>query len=145
MAVATLLLWSSLGADDGISGVLARRGEVVARRFIEVPCSEDYDGHQRFEGTQPGLGVTQVLAGTWDIAEPGKALSPSGSCGPPVGGRERAEPPVKAQHPGCTEPSGLPPAWTLPHHWCCFPSETVPWLSKGGFPAAGVESHVMGW
>ncbi|XP_040845220.1 2-oxoglutarate and iron-dependent oxygenase domain-containing protein 3 isoform X1 [Ochotona curzoniae] len=32
VAVATLLLWSSLGADDGISGVLARRGEVVARR-----------------------------------------------------------------------------------------------------------------
>lgn len=108
MAVATLLLWSSLGADDGISGVLARRGEVVARRFIEVPCSEDYDGHQRFEGTQPGLGVTQVLAGTWDIAEPGKALSPSGSCGPPVGGREWAEPPVKAQHPGRTELQGCP-------------------------------------
>ncbi|XP_040845221.1 2-oxoglutarate and iron-dependent oxygenase domain-containing protein 3 isoform X2 [Ochotona curzoniae] len=57
VAVATLLLWSSLGADDGISGVLARRGEVVARRFIEVPCSEDYDGHQRFEG--PGAHTSQ--------------------------------------------------------------------------------------
>ncbi|KAI2585854.1 2-oxoglutarate and iron dependent oxygenase domain containing 3 [Homo sapiens] len=42
-----LLLWSSLGADDGVAEVLARRGEVVAGRFIEVPCSEDYDSHRR--------------------------------------------------------------------------------------------------
>ncbi|PNJ87440.1 OGFOD3 isoform 6, partial [Pongo abelii] len=37
----------SLGADDGVAEVLARRGEVVAGRFIEVPCSEDYDSHRR--------------------------------------------------------------------------------------------------
>lgn len=49
----TLLLWSNLGAEDGVTEVLARRGEVVAGRFIEVPCSEDYDSHRRFEGTVP--------------------------------------------------------------------------------------------
>lgn len=48
-----LLLWSNLGAEDGVTEVLARRGEVVAGRFIEVPCSEDYDSHRRFEGTVP--------------------------------------------------------------------------------------------
>lgn len=59
-----LLLWSSLGADDGVAEVLARRGEVVAGRFIEVPCSEDYDSHRRFEGCTPrkcGRGVTDVV------------------------------------------------------------------------------------
>lgn len=52
-ALAALLLWGSLGADDGITEVLAHRGEVLPGRFIEVPCSEDYDSHRRFEGTEP--------------------------------------------------------------------------------------------
>lgn len=50
-ALAALLLWGSLGADDGVTEVLAHRGEVLPGRFIEVPCSEDYDSHRRFEGT----------------------------------------------------------------------------------------------
>lgn len=44
------LLWSSLGGDDGVTEVLAHRGEILPGRFIEVPCSEDYDSHRRFEG-----------------------------------------------------------------------------------------------
>lgn len=64
IALASILIWSSLGADDGIAEVLARRGEVLEGRFIEVPCSEDYDGHRRFEGCTPrkcGRGVTDVV------------------------------------------------------------------------------------
>lgn len=64
LALAALLLWSSLGTDDGVTEVLARRGEVVAGRFIEVPCSEDYDGHRRFEGCTPrkcGRGISDVV------------------------------------------------------------------------------------
>ncbi|KFO35739.1 hypothetical protein H920_02968 [Fukomys damarensis] len=64
IALASILIWSSLGADDGIAEVLARHGEVLEGRFIEVPCSEDYDGHRRFEGCTPrkcGRGVTDVV------------------------------------------------------------------------------------
>ncbi|XP_014386733.1 PREDICTED: 2-oxoglutarate and iron-dependent oxygenase domain-containing protein 3, partial [Myotis brandtii] len=43
------LLWGSQGGDDGVTEVLARRGEVLPGRFIEVPCSEDYNSHRRFE------------------------------------------------------------------------------------------------
>uniref|UniRef100_A0A8C9Q555 Uncharacterized protein n=1 Tax=Spermophilus dauricus TaxID=99837 RepID=A0A8C9Q555_SPEDA len=50
LVLAAFLLWSSLGTEDGVTEVLAHRGEVLAGRFIEVPCSEDYDGHRRFEG-----------------------------------------------------------------------------------------------
>lgn len=50
--LAALLLWGSLGGDDDVTEVLAHRGEVLAGRFIEVPCSEDYDSHRRFEGAQ---------------------------------------------------------------------------------------------
>lgn len=51
LALVTFLLWSSVGMDDDVGEVVARRGEVLDGRFIEVPCSEDYDGHRRFEGT----------------------------------------------------------------------------------------------
>uniref|UniRef100_A0A2K6ARV7 2-oxoglutarate and iron dependent oxygenase domain containing 3 n=1 Tax=Macaca nemestrina TaxID=9545 RepID=A0A2K6ARV7_MACNE len=68
LVLTTLLLWSNLGAEDGVTEVLARRGEVVAGRFIEVPCSEDYDSHRRFEGTVP-----QALR----IAEKGLSLGGS--------------------------------------------------------------------
>lgn len=50
--LAALLLWGSLGGDDGVTEVLAHRSEVLPGRFIEVPCSEDYDNHRRFEGTR---------------------------------------------------------------------------------------------
>lgn len=50
LALITFLLWRSLGTNDDVAEVLARRGEVLEGRFIEVPCSEDYDGHRRFEG-----------------------------------------------------------------------------------------------
>ncbi|KAK2112449.1 2-oxoglutarate and iron-dependent oxygenase domain-containing protein 3 [Saguinus oedipus] len=53
LLLTAFLLWSSLGANDGVTEVLARRGEVLVGRFIEVPCSEDYDSHRRFEGTVP--------------------------------------------------------------------------------------------
>ncbi|MEJ1284148.1 2-oxoglutarate and iron-dependent oxygenase domain containing 3 [Cricetulus griseus] len=64
LALITFLLWSSLGIDDDVAEVLARRGEVLEGRFIEVPCSEDYDGHRRFEGCTPrkcGRGVTDMV------------------------------------------------------------------------------------
>ncbi|XP_051015213.1 2-oxoglutarate and iron-dependent oxygenase domain-containing protein 3 [Acomys russatus] len=64
LALVTVLLWSSLGADDDVAEVVARRAEVLEGRFIEVPCSEDYDGHRRFEGCTPrkcGRGVTDVV------------------------------------------------------------------------------------
>ena len=51
-ALAACLFWGSLGGDDGITEVLAHRSEILPGRFIEVPCSEDYDSHRRFEGTQ---------------------------------------------------------------------------------------------
>lgn len=50
LALITFLFWSRLGMDDDVAEVLAHRGEVLEGRFIEVPCSEDYDGHRRFEG-----------------------------------------------------------------------------------------------
>ncbi|KAL0595779.1 2-oxoglutarate and iron-dependent oxygenase domain-containing protein 3 [Plecturocebus cupreus] len=64
LVLTAFLLWSSLGADDGVTEVLARRGEVLVGRFIEVPCSEDYDSHRRFEGCTPrkcGRGVTDAV------------------------------------------------------------------------------------
>ncbi|XP_002748895.1 2-oxoglutarate and iron-dependent oxygenase domain-containing protein 3 [Callithrix jacchus] len=64
LVLTAFLLWSSLGADDGVAEVLARRGEVLVGRFIEVPCSEDYDSHRRFEGCTPrkcGRGVTDAI------------------------------------------------------------------------------------
>lgn len=64
LALITFLLWSSLGTSDDVAEVLARRGEVLEGRFIEVPCSEDYDGHRRFEGCTPrkcGRGVTDMV------------------------------------------------------------------------------------
>ncbi|XP_005069837.1 2-oxoglutarate and iron-dependent oxygenase domain-containing protein 3 isoform X2 [Mesocricetus auratus] len=64
LALITFLLWSSLGINDDVVEVLARRSEVLEGRFIEVPCSEDYDGHRRFEGCTPrkcGRGVTDIV------------------------------------------------------------------------------------
>uniref|UniRef100_F7AVU3 2-oxoglutarate and iron-dependent oxygenase domain-containing protein 3 n=2 Tax=Boreoeutheria TaxID=1437010 RepID=F7AVU3_HORSE len=63
-ALTALLLWGSLGGDDGVTEVLAHRSEVLLGRFIEVPCSEDYDSHRRFEGCSPrkcGRGVTDAV------------------------------------------------------------------------------------
>lgn len=50
--LAALLFWGSLGGDDGVTEVLAHRSEVLSDRFIEVPCSEDYNSHRRFEGAR---------------------------------------------------------------------------------------------
>lgn len=64
LALVTFLLWSSAGIDDDVAEVVAHRGEVLEGRFIEVPCSEDYDGHRRFEGCTPrkcGRGVTDIV------------------------------------------------------------------------------------
>ncbi|XP_051038486.1 2-oxoglutarate and iron-dependent oxygenase domain-containing protein 3 isoform X1 [Phodopus roborovskii] len=64
LSLITFLLWSSLRIDDDVAEVLARRGEILEGKFIEVPCSEDYDGHRRFEGCTPrkcGRGVTDMV------------------------------------------------------------------------------------
>lgn len=63
-ALAACLFWGSLGGDDGITEVLAHRSEILPGRFIEVPCSEDYDSHRRFEGCSPrkcGRGVSDAI------------------------------------------------------------------------------------
>ncbi|XP_008050307.1 2-oxoglutarate and iron-dependent oxygenase domain-containing protein 3 [Carlito syrichta] len=64
LMLATFLLWNSLRVDDGVAEVLAHRSEVLVGRFIEVPCSEDYNSHRRFEGCTPrkcGRGVSDVV------------------------------------------------------------------------------------
>ncbi|KFQ80042.1 2-oxoglutarate and iron-dependent oxygenase domain-containing protein 3, partial [Phoenicopterus ruber ruber] len=48
----------------GVTEVLARRSENLQDKFIEIPCSEDYDSHKRFEGCTPrkcGRGVTDAV------------------------------------------------------------------------------------
>lgn len=45
-----LLSWSYLKNEDGVTEVLAHSSESLQDRFVEVPCSEDYDSHKRFEG-----------------------------------------------------------------------------------------------
>nr|XP_020641584.1 2-oxoglutarate and iron-dependent oxygenase domain-containing protein 3 [Pogona vitticeps] len=62
--LAYLLSGSYLLSEDGVTEVLARYSEVVSDKFIEIPCSEDYDSHKRFEGCTPrkcGRGVTDAL------------------------------------------------------------------------------------
>lgn len=54
-AVGGFLSWSYLSAEDGVTEVLAHRGESLRDKFIEIPCSEDYDSHKRFEGIWIGL------------------------------------------------------------------------------------------
>ncbi|XP_032562629.1 2-oxoglutarate and iron-dependent oxygenase domain-containing protein 3 [Chiroxiphia lanceolata] len=73
-AVGGLVLWSCLLARDGISGdgilqdgvteVLAHRSDSLRDKFVEIPCSEDYDSHRRFEGCTPrrcGRGVSDAI------------------------------------------------------------------------------------
>lgn len=64
-ALAGFLLWDSKGGDDdGVTEVLARHDELLSGRFIEVPCSEDYNSHRRFEGCSPrkcGRGVSDTI------------------------------------------------------------------------------------
>ncbi|KFP70068.1 2-oxoglutarate and iron-dependent oxygenase domain-containing protein 3, partial [Acanthisitta chloris] len=48
----------------GVTEVLAHRGDSLQGKFIEIPCSEDYDSHKRFEGCTPrkcGRGVTDAV------------------------------------------------------------------------------------
>lgn len=49
-AAGAFLAWSSWSTEDGVAEVLAGRGETLLDKFVEVPCSGDYDGYQRFEG-----------------------------------------------------------------------------------------------
>ncbi|XP_032776188.1 2-oxoglutarate and iron-dependent oxygenase domain-containing protein 3 isoform X2 [Strigops habroptila] len=63
-AIGALLSWRYLGAEDGVTEVLARRRENLQDKFIEIPCSEDYDSQKRFEGCTPrkcGRGVTDAV------------------------------------------------------------------------------------
>ncbi|KAM6240360.1 2-oxoglutarate and iron-dependent oxygenase domain-containing protein 3 isoform 3-T3 [Spheniscus humboldti] len=63
-AIAGLLSWSYLSAEDGVTEVLAHHSESLQDKFMEIPCSEDYDSHKRFEGCTPrkcGRGVTDAV------------------------------------------------------------------------------------
>uniref|UniRef100_A0A8C0GQ64 Uncharacterized protein n=1 Tax=Chelonoidis abingdonii TaxID=106734 RepID=A0A8C0GQ64_CHEAB len=55
----SLLSWSYLVSEDGVAEVLAHYSESLQDRFIEVPCSEDYDSHKRFEGISPPCIIKQ--------------------------------------------------------------------------------------
>uniref|UniRef100_A0A8C5THA1 2-oxoglutarate and iron dependent oxygenase domain containing 3 n=1 Tax=Malurus cyaneus samueli TaxID=2593467 RepID=A0A8C5THA1_9PASS len=48
----------------GVTEVLAHRSDNLRDKFVEIPCSEDYDSHKRFEGCTPrkcGRGVTDAV------------------------------------------------------------------------------------
>ncbi|XP_014805606.1 PREDICTED: 2-oxoglutarate and iron-dependent oxygenase domain-containing protein 3-like [Calidris pugnax] len=63
-AVGGLLSWNYLSAEDGVTEVLAHRRESLQDKFVEIPCSEDYNSHKRFEGCTPrkcGRGVTDAV------------------------------------------------------------------------------------
>ncbi|XP_076209819.1 2-oxoglutarate and iron-dependent oxygenase domain-containing protein 3 isoform X2 [Aptenodytes patagonicus] len=63
-AIGGLLSWSYLSAEDGVTEVLAHHSESLQDKFMEIPCSEDYDSHKRFEGCTPrkcGRGVTDAV------------------------------------------------------------------------------------
>ncbi|XP_071619964.1 2-oxoglutarate and iron-dependent oxygenase domain-containing protein 3 isoform X2 [Heliangelus exortis] len=63
-AAGGLLGWSCRGGGDGVTEVLARHSESLRDKFVEIPCSEDYDSHKRFEGCTPrkcGRGVTDAV------------------------------------------------------------------------------------
>ncbi|XP_041283265.1 2-oxoglutarate and iron-dependent oxygenase domain-containing protein 3 isoform X2 [Onychostruthus taczanowskii] len=50
--------------SDGLTEVLAHRSDTLQQRFVEVPCSEDYESHRRFAGCTPrkcGRGVTDAV------------------------------------------------------------------------------------
>ncbi|NXC13112.1 OGFD3 protein, partial [Corythaeola cristata] len=49
---------------EGVTEVLAYHTETLRDKFMEIPCSEDYDSHKRFEGCTPrkcGRGVTDAV------------------------------------------------------------------------------------
>ncbi|KAM4890148.1 2-oxoglutarate and iron-dependent oxygenase domain-containing protein 3 [Sylvia borin] len=65
-----LVVWSRVRSRDGIpeadgvTEVLAHRSDNLRDKFIEIPCSEDYDRHKRFAGCTPrkcGRGVTDAV------------------------------------------------------------------------------------
>ncbi|XP_048346048.1 2-oxoglutarate and iron-dependent oxygenase domain-containing protein 3 isoform X2 [Sphaerodactylus townsendi] len=59
-----LLSRNYLFSEEGVTEVLAHHGEILKDKFIEVPCSEDYDSHKRFEGCTPrkcGRGITDAI------------------------------------------------------------------------------------
>lgn len=84
--LAYLLSGRYLFGEDGVTEVLAHHGEHLQDKFIEVPCSEDYDSHKRFEDCTPrkcGRGVTDALISREEadrirrIAEKGLSLGGS--------------------------------------------------------------------
>ncbi|NWZ08919.1 OGFD3 protein, partial [Agelaius phoeniceus] len=46
---------------DEVTEVLAHRSDTLQDKFVEVPCSEDYESHRRFAGTWAGLGGQEQL------------------------------------------------------------------------------------
>ncbi|KAM7068185.1 2-oxoglutarate and iron-dependent oxygenase domain-containing protein 3 isoform 1-T1 [Molossus nigricans] len=111
--LAALLLWGSLGSDDGVTEVLAHRSEVLLGRFIEVPCSEDYNSHRRFEGCSPtrcGRGVTDAVI-TRDEARRIRSIAEKGlSLGGSDGGTARA---CRLPDPGCARTDLRSRLWPL--------------------------------
>uniref|UniRef100_A0A8C3Y8V8 2-oxoglutarate and iron dependent oxygenase domain containing 3 n=2 Tax=Catharus TaxID=9184 RepID=A0A8C3Y8V8_CATUS len=50
--------------EDGVTEVLAHHNDNLRDKFVEIPCSEDYDSHKRFAGCTPrkcGRGVTDAV------------------------------------------------------------------------------------
>ncbi|XP_015269827.1 PREDICTED: 2-oxoglutarate and iron-dependent oxygenase domain-containing protein 3 [Gekko japonicus] len=81
-----LLSGSYFFSEEGVTEVLGHYGEIIEDRFIEVPCSEDYDSHKRFEGCTPrkcGRGITDTIISRVEaerirrIAEKGLSLGGS--------------------------------------------------------------------
>ncbi|XP_071308769.1 2-oxoglutarate and iron-dependent oxygenase domain-containing protein 3 isoform X2 [Agelaius tricolor] len=71
---------------DEVTEVLAHRSDTLQDKFVEVPCSEDYESHKRFAGCTPrkcGRGVTDAVITREEaerirrIAERGLALGGS--------------------------------------------------------------------
>uniref|UniRef100_A0A8C9U465 2-oxoglutarate and iron dependent oxygenase domain containing 3 n=2 Tax=Carduelinae TaxID=37599 RepID=A0A8C9U465_SERCA len=49
---------------EGVTEVLAHRSDTLQDKFVEVPCSADYESHKRFAGCTPrkcGRGVTDAV------------------------------------------------------------------------------------
>lgn len=87
-----LVVWSRLRTQDGVTEggisadgvteVLAHRSDNLRDKFIEIPCSEDYNSHKRFAGKRAGLsgadGAAQRAGPPWCC------LSTSLGCKTPV-------------------------------------------------------------
>ncbi|KAM6050458.1 2-oxoglutarate and iron-dependent oxygenase domain-containing protein 3 isoform 3-T3 [Chlamydotis macqueenii] len=123
-AAGGFLSWSYLSAEDGVTEVLAHRGESLQDKFVEIPCSEDYDSHKRFEGCTPrkcGRGVTDAVI-TREEAERIRRIAERGLS---LGGSDGGDPleflSVLWLHnlPVCLDYSACWDLWLNSCHECC--------------------------